>query len=163
MPVWLGVVLTVAGSLAGVWLGAHLSAKNQRADRSARKADDLFKEAADVIGEARITLRAMRPSQYAALATTEGYDIPAEIEKRRTEADRLRPRLATLANKAPVAAVELNAVEAFMGQQPPRLFRLIELVIQHQYLAWIEMLNEFQAGQTAIEEALDRALEKLRP
>jgi hypothetical protein len=123
----------------------------------------LFNDAADVIGEARITLRAMRPSQYAALATTQGYDIPAEIEKRRSEADQLRPRLAALANKAPAAALELNAVEQFMGQQPPRLYGLIELVIQHQYLAWIQLLNEYQQDQTAIEEALDRALEKVRP
>jgi hypothetical protein len=154
--------LTIVGSLLGVWLGAHLGARNQAKDREARQKWTLFSEAAEIIGDARVTLRAMRPSQYAAFATTDGYDIPAEIAKRKAEADLLRPRLAGLANKAPSAAVELRAVEEFLGLQPPRLYQLIELVVRHQYLEWIQLLNEFQRNQAGIEEALDRALEKLR-
>ena len=109
-----------------------------------------------------IVSKSTRRPMHAAFATTEGYDIPVEIEKRKAEADILRPRLAGLANRSTDVAPELNAVERYMGEQPSRLFQLIELVVQRQYRAWIDMLAEYEERHAAVEDALDRALEKLR-
>lgn len=119
MEVFLAV-LAVVGSLGGVALGRYLDRTARREERTMDRAESVRSEAADVLGEARIVLGAMQGSP--------GLLESDEIEKRRAEADRIRPKLMRLAVLWPDAADDLQAVERFMAFVPNRLRMILDLV-----------------------------------
>lgn len=153
-------LFTAAGSLGGVWLGAHLQTRAQRLERQEAQRNDLIKDASLVLGNTRVVLTSMRPSQYAAYATTPGYDLPTEIATRRQEANIWRPQLAALAVRWPDAAPELRAIEQYMGTQPNRLAALVSEVAG-QASDWTTRLTEHKQEHLGLEAALDRAERKL--
>lgn len=159
IQVWLLILvpLVVGGlPLIGVWLGSQLDRRARQSERQAAEYTELRKDASDVIGSARVVLTAMEPSGYAAWAKPELND---EIDKRRQEADLIRPRLAALAVRWPDAALELNAVERHLGTMPTRLSILVQRVLNHdEFTAYLQELTDAQAS---IVDALDRAIQKL--
>lgn len=161
IQIWLLVLapLVMGGllSLLGVWLGSRLDRRARREEREAAEYTELRKDASEVIGTARVVLTAMGPDGYALWAKSELYD---EIDKRRQEANAIRPRLAALAVRWPEAALELNAVERHLGTMPTRLSVLVRRVLDHND-NFTEYLSELTDDQKAIVDALDRAIQKL--
>lgn len=153
-------LFTAAGSLGGVWLGAHLQNRAQRSARQDTQRHDLIKDASLVLGNVRVVLTSMRPSPYAAYASNPGYDLPAEIATRRQEANIWRPQLAALAVRWPEAAPELRAIEQYMGTQPNRLAGLVSDVAASAS-GWVSRLTEHKQEHLGLEAALDRAERKL--
>lgn len=77
------------------------------------------KDASRVLGQAGLTLRAMDPLDYAAVA---GLDaIESRIDKRRREADEIRPELSQFAVRWSKAAEDLSTIEKHLGRAPTEL------------------------------------------
>ena len=162
IQIWLLVLapLALGGlfSLVGVWLGSHLDRGARVEERQAAEYDGLRKDASEVIGTARVVLTAMAPSGYAAYAASPALN--SEIDKRRHEADAIRPRLAALAVRWPKAALELNAVERHLGITPLRLTILVQRVTAPKD-HFDDYLAELKDDHEAVIAALDRAIQKL--
>lgn len=153
----LTAVVAVAGSLAGVALGSRMNRKAMKEEREAAQRAGLVKDASEVLGIARVVLTAMEPQQYALWASP---GLGGEIQKRRTEADAIRPRLAALAVRWRDASDELNSVERHLGITPTRLRFLVEAVL-HPEQNFTEMLADRKGEHDATVAALDRAIECL--
>jgi len=143
-------------SLVGVVLGSRLDRKARMTERQAAESAELRKDASEVIGTARVVLTALGPDVYALWASPTLND---EIEKRRREADAIRPGLAALAVRWPEAAPELNAVERHLGTMPNRLAFLVQSVLNHD--PFTNSLDEIRTDHEAMVDALDRAIQRL--
>lgn len=161
IQIWLLILapLIITGFflLLGVWLGSRLDRRASHAERRAAEYTELRKDASEVVGMARVVLTAMGPDGYALWANPSLND---EIDKRRQEANTIRPRLAALAVRWPEAALELNAVERHLGTMPNRLAFLLQRVLNHDD-GFAAYLDELKDDQQAIVDALDRAIQKL--
>ena len=102
--------LAIVTPLAGVWLGRYIDRKARREERDRVESFEFRKDASRILGKAGLTLRAMDPLDYAALAGLPTIELRIEI--RGQEADEVRPQLSELAVRWPDAAAKGNHREA---------------------------------------------------
>ncbi len=152
MEVFLAI-LVVVGSLGGVLLGSILDRKARREERQAKSMEELRQSAAEVLGEAQIVLGAMAPAP----GLLSGGAAEDEIEKRRIEADRVRPKVAVLSVLWREGADELETVERFMAYAPRRLLSIVDLVSTgHDQEGRIR--SAYEQDHQAATDALSRAI-----
>lgn len=149
-------LIAIVGSLGGVWLGSTLGRRTALAERKTVRKDDLVKEASSVLRGARVAISALGPDGYALWASSETY---SEIDKRRDEADVLRPQLAALAVQWPEGSDELGALERYLSNAPTSLALLVQAVLEHDDFR--PMLEEAKSARAVAVTTLESAIAKL--